>query len=132
MYTLVGVIVGLFAVGWIFPPALVAGLGLAAFLAVLLIPIAVMIVIMNNIFGAAGLKTPPAIPGYCFDGDTLITRKNGKKTKIKDLEIGDILHDGSIVTSIMKSTSRDQELYKLNGIIVTGNHMVFNRFNYFI
>lgn len=126
MYILIGVIIGLFAFGWVFPPALAAGLSLSAFLAVLLIPIAVMIVIMNNVFGASGLKTPPAIPGYCFDGDTLITKKGGKKTKIKDLKIGDILHDGSIVTSTMKSTSRDQEVYKLKGIIVTGNHMVFN------
>ena len=36
MWTIVGTIIGLFAVGWIFPPALAAGLALAAFLAVLI------------------------------------------------------------------------------------------------
>lgn len=126
MWTIVGTILGLFAVGWIFPPALAAGLALAAFLAVLLIPITVMIVIMNNIFGAAGMKTPPAIPGYCFDGNTKITTKGKKKQKIKDLEIGDVLHDGSVVTAIQKSTTRGNEIYKIKGIIVTGNHMMFN------
>uniref|UniRef100_A0A6C0CRY8 Vint domain-containing protein n=1 Tax=viral metagenome TaxID=1070528 RepID=A0A6C0CRY8_9ZZZZ len=126
MWTIVSIILALFGVAWFFPPALVAGLGMAAFLAVLLIPIVVMIVIMNNIFGAAGLKSPPPVPGYCFDGDTKIVKKNGKKTNIKDLKLGDVLHDGSIVTSIMKSTSRGSDIYKLNGIIVTGNHMVFN------
>ncbi len=126
MWTIVGTILGLFAVGWIFPPALAAGLALAAFLAVLLVPVVVMIVIMNNIFSAGGMKSPPPVPGYCFDEDTGIVMKNGRKTKIKNIKVGDVLHDGSIVTSIMKSTSRESDIYKLNGIIVTGNHMIFN------
>ena len=81
MYLIIAIILACFAIGWLFPPALATGLAMAAFLAVLLIPVIIILVIMNTVFEAAGLEEPPPIPGYCFDGDTEITVKNGKKLK---------------------------------------------------
>ena len=126
MYLIIAIILACFAIGWLFPPALATGLAFAAFLAVLLIPVIIILIILNTVFEAAGLQEPPPIPGYCFDGDTEITVKNGKKVKIKELLIGTELHDGSIITAIMKSTSRGSDIYKINDILVTGNHMIFN------
>ena len=73
----------------------------------------------------------------CFHPDTLIKTNDGKYTKMKDLELGAILKDGSEVVSVMKISNLDKEkkhicpLYKLkngeNGedIYVSGSHLIF-------
>lgn len=126
MWVIVGVIISCFAIGWLFPPVLTTGLFFAAFLAVILIPVTVMIVIMNDIFDSAGLSHPPAIPGYCFDENTKIQMKNKNYKKIIDIELGDVLWDGSIVTALMKSSSRNQDMFKINGITVSGSHLIYD------
>lgn len=126
MWVIVGVIIACFAIGWLFPPVLTTGLFFAGFLAVVLIPVTVMIIIMNDVFSAAGLSSPPPIPGYCFDGDTKLQMKNKKYKKMCDIELGDILWDGTIVTALMKSSSRNHDMFKLNGITVSGTHMIYD------
>ena len=79
------------------------------------------------------LSTPPlpGIPG-CFAEDTLIellvTDNDNKNTKklIKDICIGDILKNGSKVTAILKCSAKEQNLYTLNNVLVTGEHRVFH------
>ena len=39
---------------------------------------------------------------FCFSRNTLVKLQNGKKVKMKDLELGDILHNGSVVNAVMK------------------------------
>lgn len=80
------------------------------------------------------LSTPPTpgIPG-CFAEDTLIEllvtddhdNKNTKKL-IKHIQIGDILNNGSKVTAILKCSAKEQNLYTLNNVVVTGEHRVFH------
>ena len=60
----------------------------------------------------------------CFDGDTLINVKNKGKIKIKDIKINDELVDSGKVTAVFKVANYNQEIYDLNGIIVTGRHML--------
>jgi hypothetical protein len=73
--------------------------------------------------------------GKCFHPDTNIKLKNGNIVKIKDVNLGDILQNGSIVQATMKidNTSSDtyEDLYtiKNNGvndedILVTGSHLI--------
>jgi hypothetical protein len=73
--------------------------------------------------------------GKCFHPNTHIKLLNGTTKAIKDVELGDILQDGSIVESVMKiDNKRDPvPLYviKNNGvdsqdIFVTGSHLVFD------
>ena len=125
IWGIIAALLVLFAIAWFFPPALVTiGLTTVAGLAVVGVT-AYILTIVNNIFGAAGLDTPPAIPGYCFDENTRIKLKNNSKKLIKNIKLGDVLWDGSLVTSVMKCSSRNCDIYKINGVIVTGTHMIY-------
>lgn len=70
--------------------------------------------------------------GFCFAEDTLVrvrittdTDENGSKTvPIKEVQVGDILEDGSEVTMVMEATSDNVEWYELDGIWVAGDHRI--------
>ena len=73
--------------------------------------------------------------GKCFDPETNVKLKNGTIKYIKNIDLGDILENGSIVESVMKiDNKRDPvPLYVIKGegvnkknIYVTGSHLVFN------
>lgn len=61
----------------------------------------------------------------CFSPDTVIKLQNGESRKIHELELGDILVNGSVVDATMKIKNQDDPYYKLPGdILVTGSHYV--------
>jgi len=71
--------------------------------------------------------------GKCFHPETSIKLMNGKIKCMKDVDLGDILENGSIVESVMKIDNKNNKipLYKIksmgiNGsdIYVTGSHLV--------
>jgi len=73
--------------------------------------------------------------GKCFDPETSVKLKNGTIKSMKDLDLGDILENGSIVESVMKIDNRRNPvpMYVIKGegvnkqdIYVTGSHLVFN------
>lgn len=73
--------------------------------------------------------------GKCFHPQTLIRLKNGNVVSIKDLSLGDVLEDGSIVEATMKiDNKRDPvNFYTIKNsgihnqdIYVTGSHLVFD------
>ncbi len=130
LYIIVAFIVVMFAIGWLVPPSLAVGIAAAAFMAILLIPVGVLIYLMltflGDVFKAAGMDSPPAVPSFCFSGDAEVAMKDGYIKKMKDINPGDVLFDKSIVTAIMKSTSANSEIYMLDGVLVTGNHKVYH------
>jgi len=74
--------------------------------------------------------------GKCFFFGTKIRLLDGSVKRIKDVDLGDILEDGSVVESIMKiDNKRDPVcLYSIKNegvdgenIYVTGSHLVFDR-----
>jgi hypothetical protein len=73
--------------------------------------------------------------GHCFHPDTKVQLKNGNVVLMKDLNLGDILENGSLVNGIMKldNTGKQHKLYKFSGkgvnnesIYVTGSHYIQN------
>jgi hypothetical protein len=76
------------------------------------------------------------LPSFCFAGETKIKLKNGKIRKMKNIEIGDVLSDGSIVygTMILKNKGKEGYLSKMcvlkgkgvqkEDIIVSEGHLV--------
>jgi hypothetical protein len=73
--------------------------------------------------------------GKCFYPETKIRLKNGNVLAIKDVNLGDILENGSVVYSTMKIDNKNnkEDLYCIkekgvNGenINVTGSHLVFD------
>jgi hypothetical protein len=89
-----------------------------------MVPIILMKVFMDDVMSLS-TGSPPAIPS-CFAGDTIIAMSGRRKKKISSIEIGDKLADGSIVTGTMELSSSGQEIYKLDGVNVTGNHSVYH------
>jgi hypothetical protein len=67
----------------------------------------------------------PSVP-FCFSGNTNIKLKNNKTIKLKDIKLNDKFEDDSYVTTILKLSSHNQKLYKLNNIIVSGEHRVYH------
>ena len=111
---------------------------------IILIMICILIPILwfkFELMRAMRLSTPPTpgVPG-CFHGDTNIDlvhtenmndndneddNNNNYIKKMKDINIGDILKYGGKVTAFIKLSAKDQNIYKLNNVIVTGEHRVF-------
>jgi hypothetical protein len=61
----------------------------------------------------------------CFAPNTSIPLKNGETRCIKDIELGDILANGSVVKATMEILNETDPYYKLPGdILVTGSHYV--------
>ena len=74
--------------------------------------------------------------GKCFYPHTPIKLLNGDVKSIKDIDLGDVLEDGSIVESVMKIDNKREKipLYVIKGeglnsedIYVTGSHLVFDK-----
>ena len=73
--------------------------------------------------------------GKCFYPETSVKLKNGTIKAMKDIDLGDILENGSIVESVMKIDNKQKpiSLYVIKGagvnkedIYVTGSHLVLN------
>ena len=60
---------------------------------------------------------------FCFHPNTPIKLSDKTTKPISDISIGDILEDGSVVTSTMIFTSESAQMYDVSGIIVSGNHL---------
>lgn len=74
--------------------------------------------------------------GKCFYPNTTIMLKDGSSKFMKDLDLGDILSDGSIVETVMKIDNKKEPvpfyIIKNAGvnnedIYVTGSHLVFDK-----
>jgi hypothetical protein len=71
--------------------------------------------------------------GKCFHPFTYIKLKNGNIKHMKDLDLGDILEDGSIIESVLKIDNRRERIpfYLIKDeqleILVTGSHLVFDK-----
>lgn len=68
----------------------------------------------------------PRVPG-CFSKNTRVELyEEGTSRKIKNLNLGDKLKNGAIVTAIIQIDASEQHIYNLNNVIVTGEHRVFH------
>ena len=71
------------------------------------------------------------INSLCFDGHTLITLKDNTNKYIKDLECGDELKNGNIITSTIEFLN-NQSMYYIHSntlncnILVTGSHIIYD------
>jgi len=60
----------------------------------------------------------------CFAPETEVQLKNGTTRQMKNLELGDVLINGSIVEATMKIKNQSDPYYKIGNIHVTGSHYV--------
>lgn len=115
------ILVSIIVVLWILPftwPA--AAANSAIFLAVA-IPLTIIVVFLTQVMGIQSSAVPQL---RCFDENTMITCKSGNTARICDVEVGDTLLDGTIITAKMKVSAENLDMYSLTGIIVSGCHIV--------
>ena len=88
---------------------------------------------MNSAWNGPPGQMVKTLSGNCFHPETMIKLKNGDIVKMKDLQLGDILENGSRVQTILKLENLDfkDKLYNIKGIgvngediYVTGSHMI--------
>jgi len=74
--------------------------------------------------------------GKCFHPETKLKLLNGSIKLMKDLDLGDVLENGSIVESTLKisNASKRDRFYKIEGagvngedILVTGSHLIMDK-----
>lgn len=74
--------------------------------------------------------------GKCFHPDTKLKLNNGTIVSMKNIQLGDILENGSIVKSTMQINNREdsEPFYRIPGagingedILVTGSHLIFDK-----
>jgi hypothetical protein len=68
--------------------------------------------------------------GKCFHPFTYVKLKDGNIKYMKDIDLGDVLKDGSVVESVLKISNKKDRLpfYSIGDILVTGSHLVFDKF----
>ena len=101
-----------------------AQLGLQFFL-LLAVPAGIVSHWFEQTFNIHWKQVIPSNP-RCFDENTPIKTKTNVK-KIKEIQLGDELLGGGIVTAVLKLSVEGEKVYKLNDVIVTGTHMVFHK-----
>jgi len=121
------IIVASWVLAVFFPPAATLAIGNTVIMTAIMVPIILMKVFMDDVMSLS-TGSPPSIPS-CFAEETIIYMAGRKKKKISRIKVGDKLADGSIVTGIMQLSSSGQEIYKLDGVTVTGNHSVYHEEN---
>ena len=91
--------------------------------------IATILLVIEVFLLTFDVRSPLAIPTapsrpQCFDKNTLVKTLEGSYVPINKLQLGNMLFDSSMVTSIMKCSIEGNEMFLLDDIMVTGNHYV--------
>jgi hypothetical protein len=107
---------------WVLPFTWGAAAAMTAIFVAIMIPLSIIAIYMDIIFNLSGSRIP-SVPS-CFDENTKIVTQENKSVDIKDIEVGTKLFDGSIVTGKMKMSSYGHDMYKLDNIVVSGNHRI--------
>ena len=114
------ILVALIVLLWILLLMPMAAAGTVFFLAVSVL-VTIIAIWTQEILSVSSRK----VPTLCFDKNTLIETNKGK-IKIKNLKPGDILANGDKITAVFKLAYENLDMYKLNGITVTGCHKVLH------
>ena len=130
----IGLLVGLIAImilTFAFIPFLLpVTLSISAFCFAISIPLLILIIFLTDVMGIRPNSSIPGIPSIpspsCFDKNVQIELFNGSTKPISQLQIGEKLVDGGIVTAKLKLDAKPMQcqMYDLGGTLVSGCHSV--------
>ena len=104
--------------GWAVAPVLtVFFIGISIYMAIILIFLRVVLLVEPAL-------NLPGLNNSCFDKNTLLAMKDGSRKKMCDICPGDILIDNVEITSTFCLDATNITMYDLNGVIVSGTHVV--------
>jgi len=109
---------------WMIPITWGLAAGMTTIFILIMIPLIVIAVYMKAIFKLQGSGIP-GVPS-CFDENTKLKTNDNKNVSIKDIKLGTKLQDGSIITSKMKMAAKGHDMYKINNMIISGNHRIID------
>jgi len=96
---------------------------------ILAVPMAIILAFMKIVLN---VESSLSIPGIkCFSGETMIEMSDGTVREIRNIRAGDVLaptivsDEPNTVTSTMKLSSTHCDMFELNGVIVSGTHIVY-------
>ena len=112
------VIVGLWILPFTWPVAMTMSI---VFLAIS-IQLTIMVVFMTEVMHIQSEGVPRL--SSCFDKNTMIKMNDGDEKSILNIEIGDVLDKNNIVTAKMKLNAKGIKMYNVNGVIVSGSHIL--------
>ena len=93
------------------------------FIPIIITPVLVLIISVGVILGVeAEAQSDKA--GFCFTGDTPVALANGSTKPISELVLGEELAKGGVVESVLIMEGTHTPLYELEGIRVSGTHLV--------
>lgn len=117
----------LIVVMWIFP----FSWAVAASFTAIFVSISIPLVMFASAVGKVtdlGIPKIPSKPHVCFDKHTKVMLADRQRiVPMYKLKLGDVLQDGSVVVSKLKLATDDAVLYYLNGVVVSGTHLVRHR-----
>jgi hypothetical protein len=108
---------------WIFP----FSWGIAAAFTAIFVSISIPLVMFASAIGKVtdlGIPKIPSKPHVCFDKYTKIILSDNQIKPIYKIKVGDVLNDGSKVLSKIRLQKNGSTMYYLNGVLVTGTHLV--------
>lgn len=114
---------------WIIPFTWPVAISMTAIFISISIPLAIIIAFMTEVLHVRTVFSLPGAPsqpagGACFDKYTLLKMKDGSMKSILSINPGDMLYGNNLVTAKMVLDSKGQEMFNLNGVIVSGSHKI--------
>ncbi len=91
-----------------------------------LFPFIPMLLSAVAVLAGAGYAVGGLADVFCFAPDTQVEMADGSSRKMEDLQLGDILEGGGVVQGMYVMNGRDADMYSLDGVIVSGDHLVWN------
>lgn len=100
--------------------------GLIIILFFILIPVIPVIMATIAVLTAGGIGAAGGFGGaFCFAPSTKLQKQDGTIVQIRDLQVGDILHDGSVIEGVLHTSGKGVKLFKLGDVTVSGDHLVY-------
>jgi hypothetical protein len=103
-------------------------LGLMILLWILILPVFGIIIFTCQAIGNSpfGYLSEDVCGELCFDPSTRIRLQSGAIKTLAECQVGDILEDGGKVEGILVATGENEPVLVLDGIRVTGAHLVWS------
>ena len=114
---------------WIVPFTWPAAASMTAIFIAISIPMALILIFMIDVLHIKPDKSIPKVPSashHCFDENTKLEMNDGTFKPILEIQAGDLLKNKNKVTAKLKLIRNTNQIYDLNGVIVSGNHIVFH------
>uniref|UniRef100_A0A6C0DF41 Uncharacterized protein n=1 Tax=viral metagenome TaxID=1070528 RepID=A0A6C0DF41_9ZZZZ len=86
--------------------------------------VSVLTIITAVLVGSASAAANDMIGGFCFVPDTPIQMASGTTKPISEIKLGDQLAQNTVVEGLFVFDGSDSPLYSLDGIRVSGTHLV--------